>query len=92
MNDVVYITASIMGSIEGKSREYYAILAAVLVQSAQMGVKGGDCPRWLKMLYKTRPCIVRGELPARMRHYCSLRNVPVGVDVGESILTYRSPR
>jgi hypothetical protein len=37
LNDVVYITASIMGSIEGKSREYYAIRAAVLVQSAQMG-------------------------------------------------------
>ncbi len=36
LNDVVYITASIMGSIEGKSREYYAMLAAVLVQSAQI--------------------------------------------------------
>jgi hypothetical protein len=36
LNDVVYITASIMGSIEGKSREYYAIRAAVLVHSAQI--------------------------------------------------------
>jgi hypothetical protein len=37
LNDVVYITSSIMGSIEAKSREYYAIRAAALVQSAQMG-------------------------------------------------------
>ena len=44
LNDVVYITASIMGSIEGKSREYYAIRAAVLVQSAQMGGERGRLP------------------------------------------------
>jgi len=61
LNDVVYITDTIMGPIEGKSREYYAIRAAVLVHSAQMGKKGGDCPRWLKMLYKTNPCIVEGS-------------------------------
>jgi hypothetical protein len=41
LNDVVYITASIMGSIEGKSREYYAIRAAVLVHSALMGGERG---------------------------------------------------
>ena len=37
LNDVVYITISIMGSIEGKSREYYARRAGVLIQSAKMG-------------------------------------------------------
>jgi hypothetical protein len=44
LNDVVYITASIMGSIEGKSREYYAIPAAVLVHSAQRGGERGRLP------------------------------------------------
>ena len=41
LNDVVYITVFIMGSIGGKSREYYAIRAAVLVQSAPMGGERG---------------------------------------------------
>lgn len=44
LNDVVYITDSIMGSIKGKSREYYAIRAAVLVHSAQMGGERGRLP------------------------------------------------
>jgi hypothetical protein len=44
LNDVVYITTSIMGSIEGKSREYYAIPAAVLVHSAKMGGERGRLP------------------------------------------------
>ena len=44
LNDVVYITVSILCPIDGKSREYYAILAAVLVHSAQMGGERGRLP------------------------------------------------
>jgi hypothetical protein len=44
LDDVVYITAFIMGPIEGKSREYYAIPAAVLVHSAQMVGERGRLP------------------------------------------------
>jgi hypothetical protein len=42
LNDVVYITASIMGSIEGKSREYCAGRADVPLQSAEMGGERGQ--------------------------------------------------
>ena len=77
LNDVVYITASIMGSIAGKSREYCAGRADVPLQSAEVGEKGGNCTQWLKMLCKTEPCIVKGMLPVWMRLHVSPGNVPV---------------
>jgi hypothetical protein len=77
LNDVVYITASIMGYIEGKSREYYAILAAVLVQSAQMGGERGRLPPMVENVIQDKALHCGGQLPARMRSYFSLSNVPV---------------
>jgi len=37
LNGVDYITITIMNSIEGKSREYSAIRASALIESAEMG-------------------------------------------------------
>jgi hypothetical protein len=41
LNDVVYITAYIMGSIAGKSREYCAGRSDVPLQSAEAGAERG---------------------------------------------------
>lgn len=77
LNDVVYITAFIMGSIEGKSREYYAIRAAVLVHSAQMGGrKRAIAPAGLKC-YTSEVLHCGGQRPAWMHRYFLLSNVPV---------------
>jgi hypothetical protein len=77
LNDVVYITYFIMGSIAGKSREYCAGRADVPLQSAEMGGERGNCTQGLKMLCETGPCIVKGMLPVRMRLHVYPGNVPV---------------
>jgi hypothetical protein len=46
LNDVVYITASIMVSIEGKSREYYARSACLICRKGGKTGSGSrpECP------------------------------------------------
>lgn len=54
LNDVDYITISIMVSIAGKSREYYAEPADALLLWAGMKEKGmGNCTRSIKMIYES---------------------------------------